>query len=297
MDALHAKVYWSGKGAFVGSANLSSGGLHDLRPEFAANVEAGIFVEAGTPLHQEIGRWCEKQYGDADTISDALMRQQKMLWDNRSKPDFAWRYDGPNSFSFGDLMMKPEAFMIAFYDECDLDEDKTKIMHPEVGMSVTDYLKQGACPDYFVETCLIGQAPNKRAVNQLMALLSSRTIITVSARTKVVGRRVAEVKLTRKSEFALGEYHSYRRAKMNGTDEEALLVFLKSHDFNDTTAKDDQNNIIEALKTCQSTKLWKRWLMGELPRDWFGSELYLRGELFERMLEQGTGATPTQVSK
>jgi|ERR1700730_16915251 hypothetical protein len=66
IDNLHAKVFWTPKGAVVGSANASANGLPE-QEEFASKlIEAGVFIKDGSVL-AKIGQWFDGLYDPANS--------------------------------------------------------------------------------------------------------------------------------------------------------------------------------------------------------------------------------------
>ncbi len=75
---LHAKVYISDRGCFVGSANLSNNGVGFLSQ--ANLIEAGVFLEPGHAAAQEAASWFDRIWKASDVVGLTEIQFAKRRW-------------------------------------------------------------------------------------------------------------------------------------------------------------------------------------------------------------------------
>lgn len=86
LPGLHAKVVVSSTGAVVSSANMSTNGLGAEGADSSGTIEAGYFVPAGSPDHEQIADWFEEQWTKATLISPEDLTVAALRWASR-KPE------------------------------------------------------------------------------------------------------------------------------------------------------------------------------------------------------------------
>lgn len=89
---LHAKVYWTEKGAIVGSSNASANGLSFEGTEIEGWLEANILVTDREVLRQ-INTWFDQLWQQAQPLNDARIKAADQKWftrrDHRPFPDIS----------------------------------------------------------------------------------------------------------------------------------------------------------------------------------------------------------------
>lgn len=277
-DGLHAKVYTSKLGALVGSANLSANGLGFNADEVLPSVEAGVLIPSGTEQHAEVERWADEMFTSALPITDKILNQQKTVWDHRDIQKKEWSVG--REVSFGDLAMAPSKYIFAFYNEESRSDAKARVLEQSSEIPFERYLSQSSANWWLAEKGMTSCSQSKR--RELVKLLKARTVIQVKC-VHEDGPEGAAIRLSKGSKIFACEFHSYRDVQWPQSEGGRCPVFF----FDTRKASlhtESRSQIGKSLKKCSESRLWERWLKGELANDWFGKEWYLRGELWWKMV-------------
>jgi phosphatidylserine/phosphatidylglycerophosphate/cardiolipin synthase-like enzyme len=91
-DRLHAKVWWTDRGAIVGSSNMSANGLGFEGNELRESIEANVFVDNDETL-AAINRWFEKDVmKGAKEITKADIKEacHRHKYHRSTRPTISW---------------------------------------------------------------------------------------------------------------------------------------------------------------------------------------------------------------
>lgn len=125
IDNLHAKVFWTGRGAIVGSANASANGLPE-QDEYASKlIEAGVYVDEKDEL-AKIERWFDGLYDEFRPITktDLDNAQQERAVRLGRKPSkrrslLAALESNPSEFS------QQRIFLYLYEEYCSREEERS----------------------------------------------------------------------------------------------------------------------------------------------------------------------------